>query len=427
MKLPLTALFLCLLLHFPVAYLTAQKPRDSIVNNRKPDYKIYRVPKQNRTDTVPRPNKPVPPVPRDNDKSNADKPQGGYIIPDTIRPVPVETHTYIRSVLRLQKIYVNKDALELIQLLNPRLAKMQTVMSNYRLVLPVLPEPDSKSNKSVNQQFKRDLDPDGNANNVFIGAALQLDTLAGIFNSTNFQINDANDQRDYSFIKNLLPALSDLNKRAIRKIDHTSKKTVNTLTTETNALNNVLAKCNNTSTLSGEDIDEIHALIVDMNILLYSITDRKLQIPREWSIANYYNKPFNYSLASYNLTSNNSTDLKSTLSDDDPRKFNIYVFRRGLVENGKKDPEMKIYTVSYAIPALAADKDEWTVIPEPASTVHCYFAPARFNFKITDNGSGEEYSATEDLYDAQKDPNEKWTLIDLFDRHPTYRLIFLIP
>jgi hypothetical protein len=86
---------------------------------------------------------------------------------------------------------------------------------------------------------------------------------------------------------------------------------------------------------------------------------------------------------------------------------------------------MHIYTVSYVIPALEDDIDEWTTLPEPASTVHCYFAPARFKFSITDTRTGTVYTAMEDLFDAQKDPDEKWSLINLFN--PTYRLIFLIP
>ena len=429
MKLTPNFLFLFLLLYIPITHLAAQN-KDSSFKNPTYNSRISKAQKSPyRNDTVPKRPEPVqnvPTVPNKNDEGNDNKPPRKYMTPDTIRPVPVDTRTYIGSVLRLQKIYVNNDALELIRLLNPGIANRQTVMSNYELVLPVFPEPDSKSNKSVNQQFKQDLDPDENTNNIFIGAALQLDTLTHIFNAANIELNDVNDQRKYSFIKSILPALADLNKRAINKIKHTSKKTVNTLTKETKALNNVLSKCNNTSILSGENISQIYSLMEDMNILLSSITDRRLQIPQAWDHSWYHSKPFNYSLASFNLSSNDK-DYKRTLSDDDPRKFNIYIFRRGLVESGRRVPEMKIYTVSYVIPALAEDKDAWEVIPEPASTVHCYFAPARFNFAITDNRSGQVYSATEDLYDAQKDPDEKWTIIDLFDRHPTYRLIFLIP
>ena len=429
-------LFLSILLFTPGAYLAAQVRRDSTLKKTLPDYKM-KVPKayQGRTDTTPKPRVPDKTNPtnnptNDNDnngESNTNKPSRRYVPIDTVRPVPVETNTYVGSVLRLQKIYVNDDALELIRLLNPGLANKETVMSDYRLILPEFPEPDSRSNKSVNQQFKIDKDPDGNVNNVFTGAALQLDSLANIFNATSFEISDAADQRNYSFIKSLLPELTNLNKRAMDKIKHTSRKTVSTLTMETNALNKVLTKCNSTSTLSGEDIKQIYSLMADMNILLFGITDRKLRIPQSWDNSSFYNKAFNYSLASYNLSPDNNEEYKSTLSDDDPRKFNIYIFRRSLVQSGNKDPEMGTYDVSYAIPALAADADAWEHIPDPASTVHCYFAPARFKFTITDPRSNEVFSATEDLYDAQKDPDQKWTIMSLLDRHPTYRLVFLLP
>ena len=429
MKLTSIFLFLFLLLPIPFTYLAAQVRRDSAVKKTTPGYRTSRVPKpaQNRSDTTPKPLPPVQTNPTHDDGGKDDKPRQKYITPDTIRPVQVETRTYVGSVLRLQKIYVNSDALELIQLLNPGLADKQTVMSDYKLVLPELPEPDYKSNRSVNKQFKRDLDPDANTNNIFTGSSLQLDTLANIFNTTNFDLEDVNDQNKYRFIKSMLPALADLNKRATTKIHRTSKTTVNILTKETNALNNILLECSNSSTLSSENINAIYSLMEDMNILLFGITDRKLQIPRAGDGSYYHKKQPDYYLASYNLSSNNEKEYKSTLSDDDPRKFNIYIFRRSLVESGRQDPEMKAYSVSYAIPALAGDKDEWTEIPEPASTVKCYFAPARFKFTITDLRTGDVYSTTEDLYDAQKDPDEKWTIMDLFNRHPTYRLIFLIP
>lgn len=434
MKLTPIFLFLSLLLHIPVTYLAAQTRRDSTVKKTTSYYKVYRPPKEtpNRKDTTPKPPVPVETNPNyndqnRNDESRDDKPRERYVIPDTVRPVPVETRTYVRSVLRLQKIYVNSDALELIQLLNPGLTNKQTVMSDYKLVLPEFPEPDYKSSKEVNQKFRKDLDPDGATNDIFIGTAFRMDTLVNIFNAVNFEVTDVNDQKKYSFIKSRLPALADLNKRAINKIKRTSKATVNTLNKETNALNNILSKCNKTSEISGGDIGEIYSLMEDMNILLYSITDRKLQIPHASDDAWYHKKRSDYYLASYNLYPDSEKEIKSTLSDDDPRKFNIYVFRRGLVESGGQTPEMKMYTVSYAIPALAGDPEGWDQIPEPASTVHCYFPPARFKFKIADTRSNEVYSATEDLYDAQRDPDEKWTIMNLLDRHPTYRLIFLIP
>ena len=169
MKVTPIFLFLSLLLSIPYTYLAAQVRRDSAVKKTAPGYRISKVPKptQNRSDTTPRSPAPVQPGPTHDDVGKDDKPPRKYITPDTIRPVPVETSTYVGSVLRLQKIYVNSDALELIRLLNPGLAGKQTVMSDYKLVLPEFPEPDSKSNRSVNKQFKRDLDPDANTNNIF--------------------------------------------------------------------------------------------------------------------------------------------------------------------------------------------------------------------------------------------------------------------
>ncbi|MEO6188412.1 MAG: hypothetical protein ABIO82_05705, partial [Ginsengibacter sp.] len=292
---------------------------------------------------------------------------------------------------------------------------------------PNFPNPPSKNNRSVNQQFRIDKDPDGKVNNLFASAALQLDTLAMTFNSTGFKVSDMANEKSYSFIKSLLPELTDLNKRAIGKIRHTSRKTVSTLTMETNALNKVLAKCNHSSSLSGEDIRHIYSLMADMNILLSGITDKKLQMPPSWDNSFFYNNTFIYSFASYNPSPDNNEEYESVLSDDDPRKFNIYVFRRSLVQSGNKDPEMGTYDVSYVIPALADDVDAWEHIPDPASTVHSYFAPARFKFTITDPKTNKVFSATEDLYDAHKDPNEKWTIMNLLDPHPTYRLIFLLP
>ncbi|MEO8416978.1 MAG: hypothetical protein ABI472_25165 [Ginsengibacter sp.] len=423
-----TSIFLLLSLFIitPVSYLAAQNKRDSTLKKTAPDYRISNAPRtyQNKNDTIPKPPVQIPPPANDEDR----KPRQPttYIIPDTVRPVPVETQTYIGSVLRLQKIYVNEDALELIRLLNPDIANKEIVMSDQRLVLPEFPEPDSRSNKSVNQQFKKDLDPDNNTNIEFAGTAMRLDTLAAVFVATAFETSNDADQRNYGFIKSLLPALADLNKRAINKIKHTSRITVNTLTIETNALNNVLSKCNISSSLSGENIGRIYSLVADMNILLSNITDRNLQLPREWDHSFNY-ETFKYTLASYEESPGNNNGYTSILSDDDPRKFNIYVFRRSLVASGIKDPEMNLYRISYVVPALAVDPDGWDEIPEPASTVHCYFPPARFKFTITDTRSNEEFSATEDLYDAQKDPNQKWTILSLLDRHPTYRLIFLLP
>ena len=121
MKVTSPFLFLSLLLYVPITHLTAQVRRDSVVKKPTHDYDISKPPKPapNRYDTAPKP-VPVPTVPNHNDENNDNRPRRKYITPDTIRPVPVETGTYIGSVLRLQKIYVNNDALELIRLLNPR-------------------------------------------------------------------------------------------------------------------------------------------------------------------------------------------------------------------------------------------------------------------------------------------------------------------
>ncbi len=88
---------------------------------------------------------------------------------------------------------------------------------------------------------------------------------------------------------------------------------------------------------------------------------------------------------------------------------------------------MKLYTISYVIPALADDPIHWNSIPDMASTTSASFAPARFRFSIKDNRTNMVYYATADLFDAAKDPNEKWTLMDLISPHPVYRLMFLIP
>ncbi|MEO6220194.1 MAG: hypothetical protein ABIO81_07185 [Ginsengibacter sp.] len=429
MKITPIFLLLLALLIFSQTHLLAQVRKDSVYKKPAIDYRILKtqVSGQSQKDTTPRPPSPRQKEPTQRDESQNNRRPEKYIIPDTTRPVPVETHTYIRSVLRLKKIYVNDDARELIELLNPGITNTNTVMSNYQLILPEFPEPDSRSNRSVNREFKDDLEPDENVNNLFAVAARQLDTLANIFYSKDFDLEDTEDKKNYTIVKNLLPALADLTRQATSRIKRISKKTVSTLTTETNALNKLLSEYNITSTLSRENIDRVYSLMADMNILLYGITGKKLKISQEGLNTYLNNRTFNYSLVSYNLSLNTINEYENS-SDDDPRKFNIYIYRRGLVENnGKRDPEMKVYTISYAIPALAGDIDEWTKLPERASTVHCYFAPARFKFTITDNRTGQVYDATEDLYDAQRDPDEKWTIIDLFDRHPTYRLIFLLP
>ncbi|MEO8861365.1 MAG: hypothetical protein ABI358_08070 [Ginsengibacter sp.] len=381
---------------------------------------------QNRRDTVPKSNPPNQRPPSTENQNDETQPHRPYVTIDANKPVPVETPTYIRSVLRMQRIYVNNDAIELMQILNPQLAGQQTVMSDTKLVLPVFPEPDSKNNRAINQQFKIDADPDNNVNNEFARKAATTDSLVNIFNSIKFDIDDVRDQKYLASLKTLLPALVDLNKKAIDKIRHTSRATVSTLTIETTALNNVLTNSTTTSTISGENVRQLYSLLVDINILLSGITDRKLQIPGQSDQGSNLQKvPFSF--ASYHANILPPKAEKISSSDDDPRKFNIYIFRKSLAQNGKQNPELKAYSISYAIPALADDQTQWSTIPEPASTVHCYFPPARFNFTITDINTNEVYSATEDLFDAQKDPNERWTILDLLDRHPTYRLIFLIP
>ncbi len=418
-------LFLFLFLIVPFNLLMAQRKRDSTIKAQ--NYNMARLPSaQNRTDTVPKSNPPTQRPPVAENKNDETQPHRPYVTIDSSKPVPVETPTYIRSVLRIQRIYVNNDAIELMQILNPQLADQQTVMSNTKLVLPVFPLPDSKNSRTINQQFRIDADPDNNVNDEFARKAATTDSLVNIFNSIKFDLDDVKDQQHLANLKTILPALVDLNKRAIDKIRHTSRATVSTLSIETTALNNVLANSTTTSTISGDNVRQLFSLLVNINILLSGITDRKLQIPHDSDLgSNLQKAPFSF--ASYHTSTLLPKEEKISSSDDDPRKFNIYVFRKSLAQSGKQNPELKTYSVSYAIPALADDKSEWNTIPEPASTIHCYFPPARFNFTITDINTNEVYSATEDLFDAQKDPNERWTILDLLDRHPTYRLIFLIP
>jgi len=74
-------------------------------------------------------------------------------------------------------------------------------------------------------------------------------------------------------------------------------------------------------------------------------------------------------------------------------------FRRGLVESGGSNRKRKMYSHPTAQPCRRP--------PEPASTVHCYFLHLLvLNLGIADTRSNEVYSATEDLYDAQRDPDE---------------------
>ncbi|MEO6188256.1 MAG: hypothetical protein ABIO82_03095, partial [Ginsengibacter sp.] len=133
-----------LTLLFSAAHLSAQNRPDPAAKKNLSDYKILSASKgtQNRTDTTPKPPVPAETTPANNnptnandknDQSNTNKPSRKYVPIDTVRPVPVETNTYAGSVLRLEKIYVNDDALELIRILNPEIADKETVMSNYKL------------------------------------------------------------------------------------------------------------------------------------------------------------------------------------------------------------------------------------------------------------------------------------------------------
>jgi hypothetical protein len=375
-------------------------------------------------------NNNVPPETHpDNRDTTPKKPPKRYVQIDTVKPVPVETHTFVNSTLRMRDIFPNEDALELIALLNPGIYQADSVKSDYKLILPVFPEPSSKIIKPINEAFRNDLRSDDNINNLFSSSARKLDTLANVFAAKDFVLEDDTVNGRYKIIKDYLPALAELTSRATTKIKHTSKKTVSTLDKETAALNKLLSACNGEDTLSKETIYKVYSLMSDMNILLNLITGKKLEILP--GSDNSFNNNYSFSYTSFSLKQN-AENAEEDISepyfydDDDPRKFNIYIFRKSLVETtGKRDPEMHIYTVSYVIPALEDDIDEWTTLPEPASTVHCYFAPARFKFSITDTRTGTVYTAMEDLFDAQKDPDEKWSLINLFN--PTYRLIFLIP
>ncbi len=129
--------------------------------------------------------------PRDNNEDTRNQP------PIIIPPGTKEIHEFVRTVLRREKIFPNKDALALIQLLNPGISNMDSVKSDYQLVLPIFPEPDPREERTVKKAFKDDLEPDASTNNLFSGAVYSLGTLTNIFASTDFVLVEKADIQNY--------------------------------------------------------------------------------------------------------------------------------------------------------------------------------------------------------------------------------------
>ncbi len=226
-------------------------------------------------------------------------------------------------------------------------------------------------------------------------------------------------------IKSFLPKLAELSGKAQKKIDHTSRYTVNTLAIETKALDRLLEKCNTVNTLTTENINGIYSLIADMNILLNAIIGSRLPIYQGNNDSYFSISSTMYHTVAYDKSVNEiaGTPDKVYFDEDDPRKFNIYIYTNDQVERfNKRQPEMNRYTISYVIPAMENDPVQWVTFPDLASTLNCYFPPARFKFSVTDNNTHKIYYKTQDLYDASKD---KLSLSNFL--HPTYKLIFLIP
>jgi hypothetical protein len=327
-------------------------------------------------------------------------------------------------VLRLKNIYTNPDALAICRILNPAIYRQDSTLSNHVIILPNLPDPPSEIRRSVKDKFKKELKPDQEVNNLYRSSAFQFDTLANLFSVTNFSSAEADTGNLFPKIKKFLPPLASLAKRAAENTRRSSQKTVSTLTKELNALNKILQVTTSADHLSNSDMQKIYSLMMDVNILVYIINDKKIQIDSLVARNGNFHENI-YLAASYSIP---AQQLPGVYSDDDPQKVNIYVFRKSILETtGNRNPEMDMYTVSYVIPALENDPDEWVTIPKLASTTSESFAPARFKFSIKDNRTAHIYSATVDLFDAEKDPNQKWTLMNLIDPHPVYRIMFLIP
>ncbi len=359
-----------------------------------------------------------------NKKDTPEPKKPRYVNVDTTRPVPVETKTLVRSVLRLRNIYATPDALAICRILNPDVYMHDSTLSNHTIILPNLPDPPSGLRKSVKDNFKKELQADQQANNAYSAVAATFDTLANIFSGTEFSSMETDSGKVYGKIKRYLPALANLTKQAAGNTRRTSQKTVNTLTKEVDALNKILRQTIASDRLSNIDMQKIYSLMTDINIVTYLINDKKVQIDSLVNTKRILPESI-YLAASYSIPLKEDA-LAS--SDDDPQKFNIYIFRKSIMETtGDRNPEMKLYTISYVIPALADDPDQWETIQDMASTTSASFAPARFRFSIKDNRTNIVYYATADLFDAAKDPNERWTLMDLINPHPVYRLMFLIP
>ncbi|MDQ6843504.1 MAG: hypothetical protein M3Z92_03995 [Bacteroidota bacterium] len=368
---------------------------------------------------------------RDNVSRNTPKPKDTsthkrpiFINVDTTRPVPVETKTLIRSVLRLKNIYANQDALTICRILNPDVYQHDSTLSNHTIILPNLPDPPSEIRRAMKDNFKKELNPDGEVNMRYSSSARKLDTLANLFSVTEFSSAEPDTGHLYAKIKRFLPPLASLTGQVAENIRRTSQKTVGMLTKEVDALNKILQRATSGDHLSAIDVQKIYSLMADINILIYVINDKKLQMDTGLVRNRNFNETI-YLAASYSIR---VKEPDAASGDDDPQKFNIYIFRKSILETtGNRNPEMDMYTISYVIPALEADPDEWSTIQKMASTTSESFAPARFKFSIKDNRTGKIYYAVSDLFNAAKDPNEKWTLMDLFNPHPVYRLMFLIP
>ncbi len=367
---------------------------------------------------------------RDDVNSNGNRPRDTtkpkpprYINVDTTRPVPVETKTLVRSVLKLKRIIVTKDALAICRILNADIYQHDSTLSNHTIILPELPDLPKDLRRSLKDKVKADSEPDGSANIDFVQTALRFDTLANLFSVSDLKLNGNDRSEIFKKVKVVLPPLARNAKQASGKTRKKSGATVRTLNSAVNSLNKMLRSSIDSGGISVAQAQKIYNLMFDVNILVSSIDDEEIRMDSSL-VAQKNGTAKIFLAASYSLL---PPSEKALAGDDDPSRFNIYIFRNSLLSAGDRDPEMDMYTVSYAIPALADDPTAWQKIQKPASTTGASFPPARFTFSVKDNRTGKVYYSTEDLYNAQKDPDEKWTIMDWIDPHPVYRIMFLIP
>lgn len=266
-----------------------------------------------------------------------------YVNVDTVKSVPVETKTLVRSVLRLRNIYATPDALAICRILNPEIYRQDSTLSNHTIILPYLPDPPSDLRKSIKDNFKKELKPDALANDLYSAASLRFDTLANVFSVTDFSLIENDSGNVYNKIKQYLPPLANLAKRAVKNTRHTSQKTVNMLTKEVDVLNKILSQASAADSLSNRDMQKIYSLMQDINILVYLVNDKEMQIDSLVTINRNVRESI-YLAASYTVP----VEGHATISgDDDPQKFNIYVFRKSILEaTGERNPEMDLYTIS---------------------------------------------------------------------------------